>query len=282
VITGLLTGFHPALAAIALLQAAQIEIPPPPRGFGQAQAEVVHDGASVLSAEAEARINQFAFDVHSKSGGEMAFVTLADIGLRDAVDVGVAIGRAWGLGGSAEIGSRERNAGVLIMLVPKETSSTGRGRCQIVTGQGTEGFITDAQSGDICREAIPLLQQQDYSGAAVLIAQRVAERFGTEFGFQVEPTLQLAPPREAYEEPRTRRRGLPPELIIFLVIMVLMSFGKRGRGGCIPIFIPMGGRGGWGGGGFGGGFGGGGFGGGGFGGFGGGGGFSGGGGGSSW
>jgi uncharacterized protein len=126
-----------------------------------------------------------------------------------------------------------------------------------------------------------------------LVTRRVAERFATEFGFTVDSAL--APPLRQLPLPPQRPIGVTGGidfgtiLFLFILAMVIMrSFGgRRGRrsgcggGGCLPIFIPMGGSGGWGGS-RGGGWGGGGGGFGGFGGFGGGGGFSGGGGGSSW
>lgn len=276
-------GLRPAFAALLLLQTGQVQIPPAPRGFGDTAAEVVRDEAGVLSPGSIERINRIAFDVHRQAKGEIAFVSLPDIGQRDPIDVGVAIARAWKLGAESTIGARDRNAGVLILLVPKETSTTGRGRCRILTGQGTEGFITDAESGDMCREAVPLLQQQDYSGAAELLTRRVAEKFAQEFGFALDTSLGPTPSREVSLPQGGGGGGFPPQLVFLIIVFILamLSSGRRGRRrGCLPIFIPMGGGGfgggGWSGGGFGGG------GGGGFGGFGGGGGFSGGGGGSDW
>ena len=274
-------GFRPALAALLLFQAGEVPIPPAPRGYSETAADVVRDAAGVLSPESIERVNRIAFDVHRQAKGEIAVVTLTDIGDRDPIDVGVAIARAWKLGAESTIGARDRNAGVLILLVPKETSTTGRGRCRILTGQGTEGFITDGESGDLCREAVPLLQQRDYSGAAELLTRRVAEKFAQEFGFALDTSLGPAPAREVIVDERSRRGGgFPPQLIFLLIVFVLSMLGSRRRGrrsGCLPLFIPFGGGGGFsgGGGGFGGGSGG-------FGGFGGGGGFSGGGGGSDW
>jgi uncharacterized protein len=275
-----------------LIALQAVQIPPAPRGYGTSAAEIVVDAAGVLSSSSVDRINRIAFDVHEKSGGEMAVVTLPDIGLRAPVDVALAIGRAWGVGANAAIGQRTRNAGVIILLVPKETSTSGRGECFITTGQGTEGFITDAEAASYCREATPLFREQRYSDAMELLAARVASEFATEFGFTLDSSS--AAPVVVQPEPSSGGRttgGLSPFAIfvLFIVAWIILSSLSRGRGcgggGCIPIPIifPTGGgyrRGGWGGGFGGGGFGGGG--GGGFGGFGGGGGFSGGGGGSSW
>jgi uncharacterized protein len=143
------------LALLVALQISSVQLPSPPRGYGTSTAEIVVDAAGVLPASSVDQINRVAFDVHQKSGGEMAVVTLPDIGLRAPVDVALAIGRAWGVGANAAVGQRTRNAGVIILLVPKETSSSGRGECFITTGQGTEGFITDADAASLCREASP-------------------------------------------------------------------------------------------------------------------------------
>ena len=220
----------------------------------------------------------------------MAVVTLSDLAGRDVADVALRIGREWKVGKVGSPGDPTRNAGAVILLVPKETNSDNRGRCRVETGQGTEGFITDATAGAICREATPAFMQGDYAAGLDLVTLRVAERFATEFGFALDTGL-VPPPVPVQRTEEERGGGISPFLIfvIFWIVFAILSRasrrGRRGRrsgcGGGLPLIIPMGGGGwhsgggSWGGGGFGGG-------GGGFGGFGGGGGFSGGGGGSSW
>ncbi len=282
------------LVAILLLGA-------PERGRSQqpvipAPTGVVNDFAHVLDSGSIRRLTRIAEDVRTKSRGEIAIVTLPDVGGRDVADVALDIGRTWKVGKIGNPGDATRNAGAVILLVPKETNSDNRGRCFVLTGQGTEGFITDATAAEICREATPAFINKDYASGLELITLRTAQRFAGEFNFTLDTALVAPLP------PVSERRsggGFPPQLffIIFVVIvMILQSLARRGgrRGGCggggggvgsaLPWIIlnsmgSSGGRGGnWGGGG-GGGFGGGG---GGFGGFGGGGGFSGGGGGSSW
>lgn len=235
---------------------------PPPQGL-------VNDFAEVISAEDEARMTRLIEIVRAGSRGEIAVVTLRDLEGRDVGDVALRIGREWGVGDRAAVGDRARNAGIVVLLVPRETSADGRGYISVQVGQGAEGFITDGIAGDIRREATPLLQQRAYGAGLALITGRLAERYAAEFGFSLDSTLV---PRR----PAPQSDGIPPVvfLVIFVVIvMVLSNVGRRrGRGGGLVVPFPIGRGGGWGGGGFGGGFGGGGFGG-----FGGGGGFSGGG-----
>jgi uncharacterized protein len=244
-------------------QAVQV---PAPRGM-------VSDFAEVIPPADEARITALVERVQAASRGEIAVVTLPDIAGRDVGDVALGIGREWGVGAKAPIGDRARNAGVVLLLVPRETSADGRGYISIQVGQGAEGFITDGMAGDMRREALPLLQSGAYGPALSLITARLAERYSAEFGFSLDSTM--VPRRRA-----PASGGIPPFVLFlaFVGIIIALNVASRrgGRGGrlILPIPIPMGRRrGGWGGGG---GFGGGGFGGG-FGGFGGGGGFSGGG-----
>ncbi len=275
----ILAGRAAVLAAVALLQSGPTI--PPPRGL-------LNDFANVVSPAAAARIERIAQDVREKTKGEMAIVTLGDLGGRDKNEIALRIGRDWKVGNLADIGDRSRNAGVIILVVPKESASDGMGRCRIETGQGTEGFITDAAAAEFCREATPLFQSRDYSGAIELLTLRVAQRFAQEFNVALDTAFQTpvvrTPARQRQQNPVG---GINPAVLLIILFVVLSIFGRRGRrggrggrGGCIPIFLPFGfgggGGGGWSGGGFGGG------GGGGFGGFGGGGGFSGGGGGSDW
>lgn len=268
------------IAVIAMLQAGPAI--PAPRGL-------VNDFAGVIPGESAARIERIAQDVRDKTRGEMAIVTLADLGGRDKSEVALRIGREWKVGNLADIGDKSRNAGVVILVVPKESASDKVGRCRIETGQGAEGYITDATAGDICREATPLFKQQNYGSAIELITLRVAQRYAQEFNVALDtafaaPVVPISSGQRT-GQPSGRSRGISPFFLLVILFVVLNLFGGRGgRTGCFPWWLPFlsvfggGGRGGgWGGGGFGSGGGGGGFGG-----FGGGGGFSGGGGGSDW
>jgi uncharacterized protein len=265
-----------AAVSIVLSGSARAQQPlqiPAPRGH-------VNDFASVIGAGQSQDIDAIARFVRERSGGEIAVVTLPDIGTRDVANVALEIGREWKVGAKAEIGDARRNTGIVVLLVPKETSSDGKGHVSIMVGNGAEGFIPDAVAGDIRRAGTEYFRQGAYGQGLEVITALIAERYATEFGFSLDSAgVSIAP--QLRRESR-RPQGVSPfyMLIVFVVIVVLLS-GRGRRGGCAPFIAgqilgnAMGRHGRYGGGGFGGGFGGGG--GGGFGGFGGGGGFSGGG-----
>ena len=230
-------------AVIAAQQPQQPQIPSAPIGF-------VSDFAGVIDPARAAQMTRLIEIVQAGSQGEIAIVTLADIAGRDAGDIALQIGRAWGVGSKAGIGDRARNAGIIVLLVPKATSSDGSGHIAISVGQGAEGFIPDAVAGDIRREATPLLAAGDYGAGLALITARLAERYAAEFGFSLDSTLVPKKSR------RQREQGIPPVVFIiafFILLSIMGGGGRGGRGGrgrgfgALPFLIGGGGFGGGGG-----------------------------------
>ena len=209
-------------------------------------------------------------EVRKKTRGEIAVVTLADIGDRSASDVAVQIGREWGVGAKGEAGDPKKNLGVVVLLVPRQNHQPGSGDVFIATGRGAEGFLTDARSGRIRDAMVPLLAQEEYGKGLSLGVDLIAQAFATEFGVTLTNPEYTTPP------PSAERPQIPVGLIIAVVVFLILI--SRGRVLWIPFWILSQSRGGgWGSSGWGGGRSGWGGRGGGFGGFGGGGGFSGGG-----
>jgi uncharacterized protein len=250
------------LLLLRLLQQVSI---PAPTGY-------VSDFAGVLDPASVAHMTAVITDLRAKTRGEIAVVTLADLGDRPAADIALQIGRQWGVGARGEAGDPAKNLGVVVLLVPRKNHRPGSGDIFISTGRGAEGFLPDARVGRIRDAMTPYFAEERYGEGLATGVDLIAQAFAAEFGVTIDSAVATAPPAPG-EAP-----GPPvPIVLIILVIVVVLSRGRillwpflfggfgRGRGG-------WGGRsgGGWSGGGFGGG-------GGGFGGFGGGGGFSGGG-----
>lgn len=251
------------MAVIALTIALLLQVAvPSPVGY-------VNDFAGVLDPQSVAAMNGLIAQVREKTRGEIAVVTLADIGDRPAGDVAVQIGRAWGVGARGEAGDPAKNLGVVILLVPLHDHQRGTGRVFIATGRGAEGFLPDSRVGRIRDAMTPYLAKEDYGGGMLAGVQLVAQAFAEQFGF----TLTGAPAPETSEQSGNPPAGVGVGFLVVLLLILLLSRGRRLW--LLPFWFGGFGRrgGGWGGGG-GGGWGGGG---GGFGGFGGGGGFSGGG-----
>ncbi len=263
----LLTGLQLAAGALAAQDAGSRGLfPPRPTGF-------VTDVAGIIDEAAEARITDLAERLRSATGAEIAVVTLPTIGDREETDVAREIGRAWGVGATAEIGDRRRNAGIVLLVVPRQGGRPGTGRVRIEVGQGLEGIVTDVIAGRIRDLMGDRLAGGDYSGAIQDGVEALAGIIARGFGVS-DTVLTNARPAATPRGPRGSPLGALPILLFIIFLLLSGAFGGRRRRrrnvfwGGPWIGGGFGGGGGWGGGGFGGG---------GFGGFGGGGGFSGGG-----
>src|SRR5436309_5317945 len=126
---------------------AQIAIPPP-RGY-------VNDFAGVLDTASIRHMEAVITEVRAKTRGEIAVVTLADIGDRAASDAAVQIGRQWGVGAKGEAGDRAKNLGVVVLLVPRKNHQPRTGDVFIATGRGAEGFLPDAVVGRLWDRMVP-------------------------------------------------------------------------------------------------------------------------------
>jgi len=232
----------------------------------------VNDFAHIIDPATAAQLDSLVARLRAATGAEMAVVTLPTLDDRSPEEVGLAIGRTWGIGRKANIGDSTRNAGLVLLVVPRQDNKPGTGAIRVEVGNGLEGIVTDATAGRVRDLMIPAASAGDYTQAIELGTRALASVIARGFGVN-DSTLT------AVRLPDAQRvvRGLPswtPLLLFILFILLVNAVGRGGRrrSGVYWGGGPWIGGGGWGsGGGWGGG------GGGGFGGFGGGGGFSGGG-----
>src|SRR2546427_9560190 len=234
--------------ALLLLLAVQLgsDSLPSPSGY-------VNDFAGVLDPAAVSRMDAVIAEVRAKSRGEIAVVTLQDLGGGAAGAAGGQLGRQWGVGAKGAAGDPAKNLGVVILLVPLKDHRRGTGQVFIATGRGAEGFLPDSRVGRIRDAMLPYLAREDYGQGLSVGVDLVAQAFASEFGV----TLGTSPPRRSSSPAPA---WLPSVLALFWLCFVVLLLLTRGRG--LFILWALSGRGGrggsWGGGGCGGGGGGGG------------------------
>src|SRR5438105_5852773 len=209
----------PILALTVLLQIAV----PPPRGY-------VNDFAGVLDAASVAHMEAVITEVREKTRGEIAVVTLADIGDKSAADVALQIGRQWGVGAKGEAGDPTKNLGVVVLLVPQKNHRPGTGQIFIATGRGAEGFLTDARVGRIRDAMTPYLAREEYGAGLAYGVDLIAQAFAQEFGVTLDAARPGARPVE-------RDVSFPSRAVLFWVIFAVVFTlaplarrrGRRGR-----------------------------------------------------
>ena len=209
--------------------------------------DYVNDFPHVLNQDTVTQLDDVCRQIDQKAHAQIAVVTINSLDGSDIESYAADLYKRWG------IGSKSTNRGVLILLAVTDH------RYRIEVGYGLEPILPDGKVGGFGREAVPLLKQNDYGGAVLLITSRIADVIAQDAGVELTGARPQAPVQEEPSSPPSPFRIL---WIIVIILIVLFTPLRR----LVFWWLLFGGRGGgWGGGG--GGFGGGG---GGFGGFGGG------------
>ena len=225
----------------------------------------VNDFAGVLSAPAKEKLTELCAEVEQKAKAQIAIVTVSSLEGEPVEQFSIDLATAWG------IGPKQKDRGVLILLAPNDRKD------RVEVGYGLEPILPDGKVGGYEREAVPLLRQNDYSGAVLLITQRVAAVIAEDQKVTLDTNSGVSAP-EPESDSSPAPFGNLVEILIFAVFLFFpvagfllrLFFGFGGptrsrRGGGMWMGGPWYGGGSWGGGGGGGfgGFGGGSFGGGG-------------------
>lgn len=129
----------------------------------------VVDGAHVLDAAAVAHVTQVASALDHAGVAQLAVATVTPQMMGDSTreEYGNELFKKWGLGHGTK-----RDDGVLVLFVP---GKPGNRQIWIEVGYGLEGILPDGKVGQIRTEqAFPYMRNDDYSGAAVHVADALA------------------------------------------------------------------------------------------------------------
>jgi uncharacterized protein len=202
----------------------------------------VTDLAGVLDSAVAARIDAVAGDVDRKTGAQIAVVTVKSLEGRPIEDYAVELYKQLG------IGQKRDDRGVLLLVAPNER------KYRIEVGYGLESVINDARAGDIGREMVPYLRQNDYNSAVELASGQIATRIADASNVKLDQSPVAVRPKGQESQDDALPWWIAPVgfLAIFLVIRALSRSSRRGsRRAGFPWWLGPGGfGGGWGGGGF--------------------------------
>ena len=170
---------------------------------------LVVDQTNTLTPEQQATLREKLIAYDRSTSNQIAIVIIPELKGNSIEDVGLKIGRDWGVGGQAE-----KDNGVVI-LVAKNDKKMG-----IEVGYGLEGAITDYVSSSIIQNTLrPNFQEGNYY------------RGLTE---AVDEIMKAAEGRYTAPEGYGKNGGIKKWHIILLIIViwiVLRAIGRGGRGG---------------------------------------------------
>lgn len=221
----------------------------------------VDDFAGVLSVSTKDKLTALCAEVDRRTNAQIAVVTVSSLEGEPIEQFSIDLATAWG------IGPQQKDRGVLILLAPNDR------KYRIEVGYGLEPILPDGKVGGFGREAVPFLRQNDYSGAVLLMTERVAQVIAVDRNIILDSLSGVPAPQPESGNPPAQLQDLVWILVILVFIffpvlgfLLRAFFGFDGtnryrRGGGMRMGGPWYGGGTWGGGGSWGGGGGGGFGG---------------------
>ena len=146
----------------------------------------VNDFAGVLDASSSESIRNICQQIDQKAKAQIAIVTIQSLDGADIESYASDLYKAWG------IGPKSSNRGVLILLAINDRKR------RIEVGYGLEPILPDGKVGGFGREAVPLLRQNQYGPAVLLMTQRVAGVIAADAGITLEgPEPPRPPPDES-------------------------------------------------------------------------------------
>src|SRR6201986_3787244 len=196
----------------------------------------VSDFAGVLSPQTVASLNALCAQVDRAAHAQIAVVTVKSLDGEPIENFATALEDKW------KVGKKGTDRGLLLIL------STDDRKYRIEVGYGLEGILPDGRVGDIGRQMVPYLRQNDYDGAVTMAVRQIAGVIAADAGVTLN-----AGPRPARAPPQPVRQLTLGELLVLgLVFMgVIFLLARVGGSGLLGFLIGMfmggGGGGGWGG-----------------------------------
>jgi uncharacterized protein len=195
------------LFSAAALQAERVaDLPAKPTDY-------VSDFAHVLSPAAIARVDQICSELdHSQANAQIAVVTVKTLDGEDSADWANELENKW------HMGKKGTDRGLLILLAVQDHKR------RIDVGYGLEGILNDAKVGDIGREMVPYLRQNDFDDAVLLAVKQV----GTVIADDAKVSLQDEDQGQLPQQPGQRvvRHGHPFGGLVLLILLMVFFGGS--------------------------------------------------------
>src|ERR1700730_13511382 len=169
----------------------------------------VVDEANVLDAATRAALTDKLAALEAKTTDQLVVVTLKSLQGTSIEDFGVQLGRHW------QIGQKDKNNGVLLIVVPSER------RVRIEVGYGLEGTLTDAVSRLIIENGIiPRFRANDFAGG---VTRGVDDIISVLTGDAEEWKQRAAKrPDTVTTSPSTKSDSIWTVIVIVLIIVVVV------------------------------------------------------------
>jgi uncharacterized protein len=178
------------------------QLPPKPN-------TLVNDYLGILTPDQKETLEKKLVAYDKATSNQITIITTADIQGMAYDDYAVAIGKAWGVGGTKDF-----NNGIVILIY---NGGEGKRKIFIATGKGLEDVVPDYTAAEIVNnEIIPYLKARDYYRALDNGTNKIAQAIGGKY---------VAP--KNYQQKEGDFSALIP--LLFLIILVVFLIASRKR-----------------------------------------------------
>jgi uncharacterized protein len=193
--------------------------------------DYVSDFAHVLSPAVKQQLDQLCGQVDRQAHAQIAAVTVESTDDEPIEQYAVDLYQAWG------IGKKGSDRGVLIVVAVKDRKRF------ISTGYGLESILPDGKVGQIGRQMVPMLRNNDFDGAFTLAVNQVAQVIAQDAGISLTPQQGI---RRGRAQPQqihlTLGQIIVGAIVLLLIILFLAFFGGSGLiGFLLGMFLGGGG-----------------------------------------
>ena len=147
--------------------AERVQDLPPPTNY-------VSDLAGVLSPDTQASLNALCTQLDRQAHAQIAVVTIKSLDGEPIENFATALEDKW------KVGKKGTDRGLLLVL------ATSDRKYRIEVGYGLEGILPDGRVGDIGRQIVPYLDQNNYDAAVTLAVRQIAGVIAADAGVALD------------------------------------------------------------------------------------------------
>ncbi len=185
----------------------------------------VVDEAGLLTAADRATLTDSLAGLEAKTTDQLIVVILASLRGRTIADYGYQLGRNW------QIGQKEKNNGVLLIVAPSER------QVRIEVGYGLEGTLTDALTKVIIEtEILPRFRAGDFPGGIKLGVERITQVLTGEVGSVTRLVTRGSTADRTGSDPDA---SVAPVIVVVVVVVGVLIFCSISGGGFCRFILQI-------------------------------------------
>ncbi len=175
-------------ACSSLVLAERVQDLPKPTNY-------VSDFAGVLSPETQTSLNALCRQVDLQAHAQIAVVTIKSLEGEPIENFATALEDKW------KVGKKGTDRGLLLIF------ATSDRQYRIEVGYGLEGILPDGRVGDIGRQIVPYLRQNNYDAAVTMAVQQIAGVIAADAGVTLNTGPRPGPADTSAAQPQPLTLG---------------------------------------------------------------------------